>query len=148
MAGTVFTATFAARQGGIPECGIVNLKYTEGDLRAEYLSGSEQENADGFWEYTFLIQEEDLPGGLTLAEASNPCNIIAPLWSCLADDEIEASEELCRTRVISCFSGLEVIETLEEGDYVAILRYDPECDIYCLKLMDPVTFKEQIELLA
>lgn len=146
MAGAAITITFAAREDGIPVCGVVNLKFTEGNLRAEYLSGSEVENADLSWSYTFLVQEDDLPAGLTLSEVQT-CNIIAPLWSCLATDEAIEEETECRTRVISCFSGLEVIEQLGADDYVVIARYDAECDIFCLKVMDPVTFKEQLELL-
>lgn len=146
MAGKAVTITFLVRQDGIPVCGVVNLKFTEGDLRAEYLSGSETLTDDSEWSYMFLVQEDDLPAGLTLSEVQT-CNIIAPLWSCLATDEAIEEETECRTRVVSCFSGLPVIETLGEDDYVVIGRYDAECDIFCLKLMDPVTFKEQLELL-
>ncbi len=80
MAGTAVTITFLARQDGIPVCGVVNLKFTEGDLRAEYLSGSETLTNDAEWSYMFLVQEDDLPAGLTLSEVQT-CNIIAPLWS-------------------------------------------------------------------
>lgn len=145
MAGALKTIVFDDRQEDIPSCGIVNLKFTEGDVRAEYISGSEEE-VGGDWEYTFLVQEEDLPGGLALDDVGT-AGIIDPLWSCLADDEAVEVDETCKARHVSCFTGLPVIETLEEGDWVVIFRYDAECDTYCLAVMEPGNFKTELDAL-
>lgn len=146
MAGATKTITFAARQDGIAVCGVINLKFVEGDVRAEYVAGTEEENDDTSWSYDFWVQEEDLPGGMTLDDVLTS-NVIAPLWSCLATDEAVEEEDECEARSISCFDGLPLIETLEEGDYVAILRFEPECGVYCLYRMTPADFLAQLDLL-
>jgi hypothetical protein len=143
MAGAVTSLTFATRQADIAVCGVVNLHFIEGTCRAEYVSGTELHN-DGVWAYQFLIQEEDLPGSMTLADATN-CNIVAPYWTCLTEDEEAEEEEACAIRTVRCFDSIPTIETLTADDRVAIFRHDIECDTFCLAMMDPYTFAEQTE---
>lgn len=141
MAGAVKTFTFAARQPEIAECGVVFLKFTEGDLRAEYLSGSEVKNEDGTWSYQFLIQEDDLPAGLTLDEAAS-CNVIAPYWSCVTEEEEEEGDD-CQYRTIRCFDDIPIIEGFGENDMIPILQHDEDCDTWCLAAMNPYDFVSQ-----
>lgn len=145
MAGAVKIITFAERQPGIPECGgVVYLKFTEGDVRAEYLSGSELKDDDlGTWSYQFLVQADDLVGSLTFNDIKN-CNLIEPYWDCVSsccDDEQE--DECEEVRRIGCFENIEIIETLGENDYAAVLRHNEECDTFCLAAMDPYQFVSQ-----
>lgn len=147
MAGQTNTIVFASRQTGIPACGVVNLKTTWGDIRAEYVSGSEIENEDSNWEYDFWVQDEDLPGGVTLGDVIT-ANIVAPLWSCKAEDDAVEEDEDCKARVGACFDSLPVLEELEEGDYVGIFRFDPVCGTYCLYIMTPADLKAELDLLA
>lgn len=147
MAGSAAKINFASRQSGIPACRIVYLKFNEGNVKAEYVSGSEYHEDDDTWSYSFLVQEEDLPGGLTLADIKT-CNIIAPYWTCVADEEAAESENACETRTVSCFQGLPVITELENTDMVAILRYDAECDTYCLVMITAENFKAALDALV
>lgn len=144
MAGAVKTLTFAVRQPGIPECGgVVYLKTSEGDLRAEYLSGSELKKEDATWSYSFLIQEDDLPGTLTLDEVTNSI-IVSPFWECYTERDCDDEEDECEAvRRIGCFDNVEIIETLGENDYVAILQHDETCDVFCLAAMNPYEFVAQ-----
>lgn len=146
MAGETKTITFALRQDDIPACGVVNLKFTGGDLRAEYVSGSEVDNGTS-WSYDFWVQEEDLPGSMTLDDVLT-ANVIEPLWSCKSDDDAVVEDETCIARNISCFEGLPVITELAEGDFVGILRFNGDCGTHCLVLMTPDDFKAALELLA
>lgn len=130
MAGQVKPLSFASRQAGIVACGVVNLKFTEGDLRAEYLSGTEIQLTGGEWRYDFLIQEEDLPGSLTLDDVRND-NIITPYWECPV--EAEVPEEECPARQIVCFESIEGIEEILDTDEIAVLRFDETCNLWCLK---------------
>lgn len=138
MAGAIKKLSFASRQADIALCRVVNLKFAEGDLRAEYVPASELNN-DGTWEYQFLVQEEDLPGALTLDDVKN-CNIIEPYWACV-DAESE-EEDACQLRAIRCFDDIPIITELGETDYVAIMRHNVECDTWCLNMMAPYTFVE------
>lgn len=142
MAGAAKTITFASRQMAIAGCGIINLKFAEGDLRSEYISGSEVHNDDGSWSYTFLVQEEDLPGSLLLADVKS-CNIVEPYWTCFSDDEEAIEDEECEIRNVSCFSAPELIETLTVDDFVPVLRHNLECDTYCLGMMNAYDFSVQ-----
>lgn len=146
MAGETKTITFAARQTGIPGCGVVNLKFLAGDLRSEYVSGSEVDNGDTTWSYDFWVQEEDLPGSMVMDDVQT-ANVIAPLWSCKADDDAVIEDETCEARVGGCFDGLSVLEELTENDFVGIFRFNPECETYCLFVMTPEDFKVALELL-
>lgn len=128
MAGFIKTLTFAERHDGIPECGVVNLKFAEGDLRAEYVSASELQNEEGAWQYQFLIQEDDLPGGLTSNDVRN-ANIIEPYWEC--PDEVVEEEE-CPARMITCFEDIPVAEAIIEGDEITLARFNEECQQWCL----------------
>lgn len=141
------TITFVARQDGIPSCGVVNLKFTDGDLRAEYKSGTETFNEDdSTWSYQFWVQEEDLPGSMVMSDVKSG-NVIAPLWSCKAEDDAEEEEDECVARNAPCFAGLPIIEELEEGDLVGIFRLDEECETLCLHVMDAEVFKTELESL-
>lgn len=144
MAGAVKTIKFATRQAEIRSCDLVNLKVSAGNVPSEYIPGSELHNDDGTWSYQFLIQEEDLPGSTTLQDI-NECALVEPFWACAEADEEEEEAEECATRSITCFDALEVIETLAEGDMVAIVRHDEECDTYCLGMMNPYDFAEQTQ---
>lgn len=139
MAGAVKTLTFTERQTGIAPCGVVFLHTDLGPVRAEYLSGSELK-VDTGWSYQFLIQEEDLNGGQLLTDIQN-CNIVDPFWECndcCGDDEDEDDCEAVRR--IGCFDNIEIIEELGDNDFVAILRHNEECDVYCLAAMNPYDF--------
>jgi hypothetical protein len=141
MAGAVKTLSFFERQADIPVCRMVYLKFAEGDVRAEYLSGSET-HVDTTWQYTFLVQEEDLVGSLTLADIKE-CNIISPYFECFDEEAEEPDPEDCPARQIRCFDAIPIIDTLVPGDHVAILRHDEECDTFCLAAMSPYEFFEQ-----
>jgi hypothetical protein len=135
MAGELKTLTFASRQAEIALCGVVNLKFTEGDLRAEYVPASEV-HGDGEWLYQFLVQEEDLPGGLTLDDVSNE-NVIAPYWACFEEDEEEAEEDACQIRAVKCFDDVDILTETMEGDMMALMRHNEACDTWCMNLMSP-----------
>ena len=138
MAGALKTISFVSRQADIALCRVVNLKFTEGDLRAEYVPASEV-HGDGQWSYQFLVQEEDLPGGLTLDDVVNP-NLIEPYWACFEADVIDEEEDECQLRAVRCFDDVPIITSLEETDYVAIMRHNVECDSWCLNMMAPYDF--------
>lgn len=144
MAGAVKTLSFAVRQPGIPECGgVIYLKTSFGDLRAEYLSGSELKKPDATWSYTFLIQEDDLPGALLLEEVNNSI-IVDPFWECYSAQLCDTEEDECEAvRRIGCFDTVEILETLGENDFVAILQHDEACDVFCLAAMNPYDFVAQ-----
>lgn len=146
MAGATKTITFASRQADIPACGVVNLKFTGGDVRAEYVSGSEVDN-DTSWSYDFWVQEEDLPGSMVLDDVQTS-GVIAPLWSCKATDDAVVVDETCKARSITCFEGVPVITELAEGDFVGVFRFNGECGTYCIYVITPDDFKAALELLA
>lgn len=141
MAGAVKTLSFASRQPGIAECGVIFLQTDLGPVRAEYLPGSETKQDEGYWSYQFLIQEDDLNGGQTLADIKN-CNIVDPFWECnnCCGDEEDEEDECASVRRIGCFDNIEIIEALGENDYVAVLRHDEDCDVFCLAAMNPYDF--------
>jgi len=145
MAGALRTLKFATRQADIPVCVVVNLKFAEGDLRAEYISGSEVQTGDGAWAYAFLINELDLPGALTLADVQN-CNIISPFWEC--PEASAPSEDECPARQIICFNAVDEIEDLGANDYISVLHFDETCDQWCLRRVRKNIFQqEQITVL-
>ncbi len=67
----VFNLTFQRRQDTIAACRLVLLHTYYGDLRAEYVTGSETKTASGAWNYQFFVNECDLPSGLQLSGICN-----------------------------------------------------------------------------
>ncbi len=128
MAGASRTINFAERQAGIPVAGVINLILGAGNLRAEYTTGSEVRLDNGTWSYTFLVQEEDLPGGVLLTDSFQSL-MVEPYWATLEESE----EDACPTRAVICFDSIPAAEGINEGDTFLLLRHDEECDIYCLK---------------
>lgn len=129
MAGAAKDLSFAQRQESIPACGVILLKMAEGDVRAEYLSGSELQNEDGSWRYSFLVNEADLPGGVELEDVRE-ANIIEPYWECPEAEEVPEDE--CPARTIRCFEAIEDAVEIEDDDFIGVLRFDEECDVWCL----------------
>ena len=145
MAGAVKTLKFATRQADIPACVVISLKFAEGDLRAEYISGSEIQTSDGAWAYAFLINELDLPGGLVLSDVQN-CNIVDPYWECPAAEPVPEDE--CPARQIVCFQSVDEVVSLGDDDFITVLRFDETCDQWCLRRVSKNIFEqEQITVL-
>lgn len=140
MSAVIKTLSFAARQDELPACYVVNLKFAEGDLRAEYVSASELQKTDGSWAYSFLINELDLPAGLTMDEVRN-ANIIAPYWEC--PEVTPPSEDECPARAITCFDSITSIDNMGEGDEVAVLVFDEECEKWCLRRISKSYFEQE-----
>lgn len=138
MSASLKYLTFASRTTDIVDCRVGYLHFDAGTLRAEYSPASEVQNEDGTWQYGFYINEVDLPGSLELTDVREG-NIIAPYWTCLED----AEEPECTARDISCFSGLEALDALEEEDHVAMLRYDEVCDVWCISPIPKSYFDQE-----
>lgn len=130
MAGQIKLIQFFERKADIPLCGMVSLKVTEGDVIAQYMPGSEVQLEGGAWQYSFFIQDEDLPPGITMDDVAN-CNIIAPYFECtVAEEEVDE----CPSRLFNCFENIEILDTIASGDYLGILQFDEGCNQFCLKV--------------
>lgn len=51
--------TFTGRQELIPAWRLVLIHFSDGDVRAEYVSASEEVTPDNNWSYEFLVQSSD-----------------------------------------------------------------------------------------
>lgn len=130
MAGHIKLIQFFERKPEIPLCFMVNLKFEAGDVLAQYQPASEVQLSNGTWQYAFYIQEEDLPGAMTMDEVAN-CNVVSPYFECAV--AVEPPEEPCPSRLFNCFEDLDILEGIQEGSYIGILEYDESCNTFCLK---------------
>ena len=130
MAGQIKQIQFFDRKADIPLCGFINLKVTQGDIVAQYMPASEVQLESGAWQYSFFIQEEDLPAGVTMDDVAN-CNIIPPYFECTVPEEVP--EEECPSRLFNCFENIEILDGIASGQYLGILEFDEGCNQFCLK---------------
>lgn len=134
MAATVKNITFASRQAGIPACDAVIIHFTFGPVTCHYVPSSET-HVDVGWRYSFYVQEEDLAGGMTMTDFAG-CNVVAApalQWECDQTPEVAADPEECPARELKCFVGVDILEDIESGLYLGLLRYDEVCETFCLE---------------
>lgn len=120
MPSAVKSLSFASRWTDIPVWGIVNLKTSQGDIRAEYLNASERQSGSA-WQYDFLIHEDDLPGTLTLDDVENDL-LISPFVEAFAP---------CTPVRTRCFDDLPFVEA-DEYDEIIVPVFNEECGVWCI----------------
>jgi hypothetical protein len=70
---------FANRADAIQLSTVVSLRFSFGNVRANYMSGTEifRTGAPDYWQYQFEVLDADIPGGSTIADCIE-ANMIAP----------------------------------------------------------------------
>lgn len=133
MSAALKILSFANRQIDIPACDAVMIKFTAGDCLCHYSPNSELQLPSGAWQYSFFVQEEDLPGSMTFDDFAN-CNVVEPYFTCEQVTAEAEEEEECPSRLFNCFENLEILETIAGGDYLGVLQFDEACNKFCLKV--------------
>ena len=121
MSSAVKTLSFVTRWPNIPLWNVVTLTLTQGNCRAEYVSGSERQVSSN-WLYDFLVQSADLPAGATLDDVRES-NLVSPFV---------AAASPCNPPAVTCFAS---VPELGEGENykLAVIVGPNDCGQWCLK---------------
>lgn len=121
MPSQVKTLTFVSRWEDIPLWRVVNLVCPAGNIRAEYQPGTEIQ-IGSTWQYQFVIQEADLPAGVTFDQIINSF-LVTPFVT---------QVDPCVPTQSSCFDSLPVLGVGEHYK-LAVVVGPSACGTWCLK---------------
>jgi hypothetical protein len=118
---------FAVRWPNIAVWRVVNLFTVDGPFRAEYVSGSEFLDTSGNWNYSFLVQQVDLPSPLTLDDIINTI-IISPFVEAYAP---------CDPVLSNCFAAIPELPDGQTDYEVAVVIGPNDCGKWCVYRTPP-----------